>query len=177
VIETNVRASRSLPFVSKVLNQNFIELATQIFCGEKVEPQPVDVKKIPYTAVKVPQFSFGRLLGADPVLGVEMASTGEVACFGANEGEALLKAMIAATVTLPKKSILLSTGEKKDEFLPSARLLVEMGYEVRQIMCCIRLASPRNPVNVTVSKECMLTFTFADNMYSCMQLQKRAPTF
>lgn len=130
VIETNVRASRSLPFVSKVLNQNFIDLATQIFCGEKVPAQPVDVSDIPYTAVKVPQFSFARLLGADPVLGVEMASTGEVACFGATENEAFLKALIAATVKLPKKRVLVSTGADKDDFLPSARLLIEMGYEL-----------------------------------------------
>eukprot|EP00041_Stephanoeca_diplocostata_P038083 m.1475849 g.1475849 ORF g.1475849 m.1475849 type:complete len:1525 (+) comp25156_c0_seq6:241-4815(+) len=130
VIETNVRASRSLPFVSKVLDCNFIDLATRIFCGEDVQPQPVDLDTIHHTAVKVPQFSFARLLGADPVLGVEMASTGEVACFGANEDEAFIKALMASTIRLPKKTILLSTGESKDEFLPSARLLCEMGYEL-----------------------------------------------
>jgi len=155
VIETNVRASRSLPFVSKVLNQNFIDLATRIFVGEKVEPEPVDVSKISYTAVKVPQFSFSRLLGADPVLGVEMASTGEVACFGGSEGEAMLKAMIASTIRLPQKRVLVSTGEQKDEFLPSARLLVGMGYELygtpktcehllKNGIDCERVSLPRN---------------------------------
>lgn len=130
VIETNVRASRSLPFVSKVLGQNFIDLATRIFCGEKLEPEPVDLSTIPYTAVKVPQFSFGRLLGADPVLGVEMASTGEVACFGNNEHEAFVKALMASTIQLPQKRILITSGDMKDEFVESARLLVDMGYEL-----------------------------------------------
>eukprot|EP00040_Diaphanoeca_grandis_P039152 m.258265 g.258265 ORF g.258265 m.258265 type:complete len:1509 (-) comp36354_c0_seq1:42-4568(-) len=130
VIETNVRASRSLPFVSKVLQQNFIDFATRIFCGEEVEPEPIDLATIPYTGVKVPQFSFPRLLGADPVLGVEMASTGEVACFGEDENEAFVKAMMASVIQLPKKRILLNTGDNKEEFVKSARLLKEMGYEL-----------------------------------------------
>ena len=130
VIETNVRASRSLPFVSKVLGVNFIDRATRIFMGEKLEPEGNLEDRIPYTAVKVPQFSFARLLGADPVLGVEMASTGEVACFGKDANEAFLKSMIASTFRLPNKNVLLVMGEKKDEFLPSARALAAMGYNL-----------------------------------------------
>jgi carbamoylphosphate synthase large subunit len=130
VIECNVRASRSLPFVSKVLGENFINYATRIFCGETPERVPELESATPYTAVKAPQFSFGRLLGADPVLGVEMASTGEVACFGADEHEALVKAMLASTFKLPKKNVLLVTGERKDEFLDSARTLAGMGYNL-----------------------------------------------
>jgi len=128
VIETNVRASRSLPFVSKVLGVNFIDRATRIFCGEKLEPEVI--KEPSYTAVKVPQFSFPRLLGADPVLGVEMASTGEVACFGEDQHEAFLKSMLASTFRLPQKKILIVGGEKKDDFLNSARSLAAMGYEL-----------------------------------------------
>ena len=127
-IETNVRASRSLPFVSKVMGVNFIERATRIFTGEKLEPEHIDEDSIPYTAVKVAQFSFARLLGADPVLGVEMASTGEVACFGEDKHEAFLKALLASTVRLPKKKVLIVGGEKKEQFLDSARALAAMGY-------------------------------------------------
>lgn len=130
VIETNVRASRSLPFVSKVLGVNFIEAATKIWCGDDLEPIPIDAEKCPYKAVKVPQFSFPRLLGADPVLGVEMASTGEVATFGKNANEALLKSLLAATYELPKKNILVMAGDLREEFLPSCRKLVAMGYNL-----------------------------------------------
>jgi carbamoyl-phosphate synthase large subunit/carbamoyl-phosphate synthase small subunit len=128
VIETNVRASRSLPFVSKVMNQNFISLATDIWCGKDVKPQPKFREEIDYTAVKVPQFSFSRLLGSDPVLGVEMASTGEVACFGKSEEEAFIKALMASTIRLPKKHILISAGTKKEEFLDSVKELHNCGY-------------------------------------------------
>lgn len=130
VIETNVRASRSLPFVSKVIGTNFIERATRIFCGEKLEVEPPAQDTTPYVGVKVPQFSFARLLGADPVLGVEMASTGEVACFGDTHHEAFLKAMLASTFRLPGKEILLVLGEHKAEFLDSARSLAAMGYNL-----------------------------------------------
>jgi len=130
VIECNVRASRSLPFVSKVLGVNFIDRATRIFCGEKLEVEANVEATIPYTGVKVPQFSFPRLLGSDPILGVEMASTGEVACFGRDTREAFLKGMLASTFKLPELNILLVTGEKKDEFLSSARSLAAMGYNL-----------------------------------------------
>jgi carbamoyl-phosphate synthase large subunit/carbamoyl-phosphate synthase small subunit len=130
VIETNVRASRSLPFVSKVVGTNFIDRATRIFCGEKLEVEPAAQDSVPYVGVKVPQFSFARLLGADPVLGVEMASTGEVACFGETHHEAFLKAMLASTFRLPDKNILLVLGEQKAEFLDSARRLAAMGYKL-----------------------------------------------
>jgi len=130
VIETNVRASRSLPFVSKVLNQNFISLATDIWCGKETKPQSINRDDIHYTAVKVPQFSFSRLLGSDPVLGVEMASTGEVACFGKTEEEAFIKALMASTIRLPRKRILVSAGQKKEEFLESVKQLHGCGYEL-----------------------------------------------
>lgn len=130
VIECNVRASRSLPFVSKTLGVNFIELATEVFTGHDVQPVNIDLSRIPYTGVKVPQFSFARLLGADPVLGVEMASTGEVACLGADMNEAFIKAMLASNFRLPKKNILIMAGDRQDEFLPSARALAAMGYNL-----------------------------------------------
>ncbi|KAF5096935.1 hypothetical protein D0Z00_002595, partial [Geotrichum galactomycetum] len=132
VIECNVRASRSFPFVSKVLGVDLIEMATKAICGFDVEPYPL--KKIPedYVAIKVPQFSFSRLSGADPILGVEMASTGEVATFGRNKYEAYLKSLIATGFTLPKKNILLSVGsfKEKQELLPSVKKLHELGYKL-----------------------------------------------
>eukprot|EP00050_Salpingoeca_kvevrii_P012055 m.20113 g.20113 ORF g.20113 m.20113 type:complete len:1543 (+) comp3806_c0_seq1:175-4803(+) len=130
VIECNLRASRSLPFVSKVLGVNFIELATKVFLGQPVEPVNIDLNAIPYVGVKVPQFSFGRLLGADPVLGVEMASTGEVACFGYDKHEAFLKALLASNFRLPRRNILIMGGDMKNEFLPQARALAAMGYKL-----------------------------------------------
>jgi len=130
IIETNLRASRSLPFCSKVLGVNFIEKATEIFVGNHVDEVNVDLATIPYVGVKAPQFSWPRLLGADPVLGVEMASTGEVACFGKTTEEAFLKAMLSATFRLPKKNILIMGGDYKDEFVDSARALAAMGYHL-----------------------------------------------
>lgn len=130
VIETNVRASRSLPFVSKIQGVNYIEKATAIFCGDKLEPEVLDDDALPYTGVKVPQFSFARLLGSDPVLGVEMASTGEIACLGKTPEEAFLKAMLSSTFKFPKKNILIVGGDLKDEFLDSARSLAAMGYNL-----------------------------------------------
>jgi carbamoyl-phosphate synthase large subunit/carbamoyl-phosphate synthase small subunit len=130
VIETNVRASRSLPFVSKVVNQNFIDRATRIFCGEKLEVEPPAQDTLPYVAVKAPQFSFARILGADPVLSVEMSSTGEVACFADTHHEAFLKAMLATQFRLPGKNILLELGDQKEEFLESAKSLVKLGYNL-----------------------------------------------
>merc|ERR1712187_836461 len=131
VIECNLRASRSLPFVSKTFNTNFIELATKIMLGiavRKVLVEPIDMN---YVACKVPMFSFGRLKNSDPRLGVEMQSTGEVACFGVNQYEAFLKAMIAAGFKLPSKNILLSIGptEQKIEFLQYAQMFNDMGFQ------------------------------------------------
>ena len=131
VIECNVRASRSFPFVSKVMGVDLIEMATKAIMGVPVEEYPtVDIPQ-DYVGVKVPQFSFTRLSGADPVLGVEMASTGEVACFGRDKYEAYIKALISTGFKLPKKNILLSIGTYKDkvEMLPSIYKLHQMGYE------------------------------------------------
>jgi carbamoyl-phosphate synthase / aspartate carbamoyltransferase len=132
VIECNVRASRSFPFISKVMGVDLIEMATKVIMGQPVEPYPaVDIPKN-YVGVKVPQFSFSRLSGADPVLGVEMASTGEVACFGRDRYEAYIKALISTGFRLPKKNILLSIGSFKDkaEMLPSIAKLHRMGYNL-----------------------------------------------
>merc|ERR1719464_2457145 len=132
VIECNLRASRSLPFISKTYNVNFAELATKVMLGipqRTVPIQPIDMDCI---AAKVPVFSFGRLRNSDPRLGVEMQSTGEVACFGVNQYEAFLKAMIASGFKLPAKTVLVCIGpsQQKAEFLQSAGLLVEMGFTV-----------------------------------------------
>lgn len=132
VIECNVRASRSFPFVSKVMGVDLIEMATKAMAGLPVVEYP-PVKVSPdYVGVKVPQFSFSRLGGADPVLGVEMASTGEVACFGRTKYEAYLKALISTGFKLPNKNILLSIGSFKDklEMLPSIEKLHKMGYHL-----------------------------------------------
>ncbi|KAJ1566454.1 hypothetical protein HK405_009751, partial [Cladochytrium tenue] len=132
VIECNVRASRSFPFVSKVLGVDLVEMATLAMVGATYEAYPkVDIPP-DYVAVKVPQFSFSRLSGADPVLGVEMASTGEVACFGKNKYEAYIKGLIATGFTIPKKNILLSIGSFKEkmEFLPSVMKLHQLGYNL-----------------------------------------------
>ena len=130
IIETNLRASRSLPFCSKVLGVNFIEKAAHIFAGKEVEPVKPNLEAIDYVGVKAPQFSFPRLLGADPVLGVEMASTGEVACFGKDTDEAFVKSMLAATFRLPKKTILIMGGDNKDDFVEECRSLAAMGYNL-----------------------------------------------
>lgn len=131
VIECNVRASRSFPFVSKVMGVDLISLATRALVDEPYVAYP-NVPEVDFVAVKVPQFSFSRLQGADPILGVEMASTGEVACFGATKYEAYMKALVATGFTLPKQNILLSIGSFKEklEFLPSVRKLHEMGFKI-----------------------------------------------
>lgn len=131
VIECNVRVSRSFPFVSKVLDHNFVAMATRAIIGEEVEPVDI-LKGKGKVGVKVPQFSFSRLAGADVMLGVEMASTGEVACFGENRYEAYLKAMISTGFRVPNNSILLSIGsyKHKSELLPSVRTLEKMGYKL-----------------------------------------------
>ena len=132
VIECNVRASRSFPFVSKVLGVDLIEMATLAIMGLPVDAYPaVEIPK-DYVGIKVPQFSFTRLSGADPVLGVEMASTGEVACFGRDKYEAYMKALISTGFRLPKKNILLSIGsfKEKTELLPSIKKLHQLGYKL-----------------------------------------------
>jgi carbamoyl-phosphate synthase large subunit len=132
VIECNLRASRSFPFVSKVLKSNFIEIATQIMLGIKVEKPMKSIFDLDYVGIKAPQFSFSRLQKADPVLGVEMASTGEVGCIGEDYYEAILKAMLSVGYTIPKNNILLSTGPARTtiELLESAKLLYEKNYNL-----------------------------------------------
>ncbi|MEW6381606.1 MAG: carbamoyl-phosphate synthase (glutamine-hydrolyzing) large subunit [bacterium] len=131
VIECNLRASRSFPFVSKIFKINFIDLATRIIMGCQVPKVDRSVFDLEYVGVKAPQFSFTRLSGADPTTGVEMASTGEVACIGDDFEEAFLKAMISVGYQPFVKSILLSTGpiESKTAFLESARKLHELGIQ------------------------------------------------
>lgn len=132
VIECNLRASRSFPFVSKVLKINFIELATRVMLGEKVEAPSKSAFDLDYVGIKASQFSFTRLQKADPVLGVDMASTGEVGCIGDDTNEAILKAMLSVGYKLPKKGILLSTGDAKQkvEMLMACRLLLEKGFNL-----------------------------------------------
>lgn len=132
VIECNLRASRSVPFVSKVLKTNFIELATQVMLGKEVKKPEKNVFDIEYVGIKASQFSFSRLQKADPVLGVDMSSTGEVGCIGSDFYDAMLKSMLSVGHKIPKKSVLFSTGpaRSKVELLESARLLHEKGYEI-----------------------------------------------
>lgn len=131
VIETNLRVSRSFPFVSKTLDFDFVACATRVIVGEEVLPTNV-LRGCGRVGVKVPQFSFSRLAGADVMLGVEMASTGEVACFGENRYEAYLKSMISTGFVIPQRSILLSIGsyKHKNELLPAVRTLAQMGYKL-----------------------------------------------
>jgi carbamoyl-phosphate synthase large subunit len=132
VIECNLRASRSFPFVSKVLKLNLIDLATKVMLGLPVEKPEKNLFDLDYVGIKASQFSFNRLQKADPVLGVDMASTGEVGCIGDNTNTALLKAMLSVGHRIPKKSVLLSTGsaKQKAEMLDAARMLVDHGYEL-----------------------------------------------
>ena len=132
VIECNLRASRSFPFVSKVLKINLIELATKIMLGLPVEKPHKNLFDLDYVGIKASQFSFNRLQKADPVLGVDMASTGEVGCLGDDTNTALLKSMLSVGHRIPKKRILLSTGsaKQKAEMLDAARQLVDNGYEL-----------------------------------------------
>jgi carbamoyl-phosphate synthase large subunit len=132
VIECNLRASRSMPFVSKVLKANLIELATKIMLGVPVKRPDKSLFELDYVGVKAPQFSFSRLAKADPVLGVDMSSTGEVGCLGEGFYEAILKAMFSVGYKVPKKSILLSTGpaRSKVELLNSAKALREKGHKL-----------------------------------------------
>lgn len=130
VIECNLRASRSFPFVSKILKLNLIELATRIMLGKKVERPAKNLFDLDYVGIKASQFSFNRLQNADPVLGVDMASTGEVGCIGDDTQSAILKAMLSVGYRIPAKNILLSTGntKQKSDMLPAVRLLQDRGY-------------------------------------------------
>ena len=132
VIECNLRASRSFPFVSKVLKLNFIDLATRIMLGKKVGKPSKSLFDIDYVGIKASQFSFNRLQNADPVLGVDMASTGEVGCLGEDTQCAILKAMLSVGYRIPKKNILLSTGDAKQkaDMLSAAYLLQQKGYSI-----------------------------------------------
>ena len=132
VIECNLRASRSFPFVSKVLKLNFIELATKVMLGIPVEKPDKNLFDLDYVGIKASQFSFNRLQKADPVLGVDMASTGEVGCIGDDTSCAVLKAMLSVGYRIPKQNILLSTGSTKQkvDMLQAARQLQRKGYKL-----------------------------------------------
>ncbi|EGC20438.1 carbamoyl-phosphate synthase (glutamine-hydrolyzing) large subunit [Prevotella multiformis] len=132
VIECNLRASRSFPFVSKVLKLNFIDLATKIMLGVPVEKPNKNLFDLDYVGIKASQFSFNRLQKADPVLGVDMSSTGEVGCLGDDTSTALLKSMLSVGQRIPKKTVLLSTGgaKQKAEMLDAAKMLRQHGYEL-----------------------------------------------
>ena len=132
VIECNLRASRSFPFVSKVLKLNFIDLATKVMLGLTVEKPEKNLFDLDYVGIKASQFSFNRLQKADPVLGVDMSSTGEVGCLGDDTSTALLKSMLSVGHRIPEKNILLSTGgaKQKAEMLEAARILRNHGYNL-----------------------------------------------
>jgi len=132
VIECNLRASRSFPFVSKVLKLNFIDLATKVMLGLPVEKPNKNLFDLDYVGIKASQFSFNRLQKADPVLGVDMSSTGEVGCLGDDTNAALLKSMLSVGYRIPQKSVLLSTGgaKQKAEMLETAKLLIANHYEL-----------------------------------------------
>jgi len=158
VIECNLRASRSFPFSSKVTGYNFIEIATKAMLDIKNDPaltrRDYKTLDLDYVGVKAPQFSFSRLHGADPVLGVEMASTGEVACFGETLQAAFLKAMISVGFKLPKKNILLTIGrlEDKVDFLASAKLLKTLGYTLFATEGTSKFLKQNNIKNILVQK-------------------------
>ena len=132
VIECNLRASRSFPFVSKVMGINMIELATKAMLGESPEAVTADPFALEYTGIKCSQFSFSRLNQADPVSGVDMASTGEVGCLGDSTAEALLKGMLSVGYRIPKKAVLISSGDalQKADLLNACKLLVNKGLKI-----------------------------------------------
>jgi len=132
VIECNLRASRSFPFVSKVLKRNFIETATKIMLNESVVKPDSALFDVDYVGVKASQFSFARLHKADPILGVDMSSTGEVGCIGDTFSEALLKSLIAVGSNIPKKNVMVSSGEAKSkvDLLEPCRVLQNKGYNI-----------------------------------------------
>ena len=132
VIECNLRASRSFPFVSKVLKLNFIDIATKAMMGLPVEKPGKNIFDLDYVGIEASQFSFSRLQGADPVLGVDMASTGEVGCIGVDTNEAILKSMLSVGYSVPRKAVLLSTGSPKQkiDMLDAAHMLHNKGYRI-----------------------------------------------
>ena len=132
VIECNLRASRSIPFVSKIMRKNFIDIATQAIMGKNIPVYENNIIEQQHVGVKFPQFSFARIHNADPRTGVEMASTGEVACIGENINEALLKALLAVDFILPKKTIFISIGSLADKigFVKSAKTLAHMNFKL-----------------------------------------------
>jgi len=132
VIECNLRASRSFPFVSKIYKKNFIDLATRCMLGQHPAAIDKDYFELEYVGVKASQFSFSRLNQADPVLGVDMASTGEVGCIGDNLDEALLKALLSVGQRIPDGPVLISSGDalQKADLLPACRMLAEKGYPI-----------------------------------------------
>lgn len=132
VIECNLRASRSFPFVSKVSKQNFIDTATRVMLGLPVDKPNKSAFDLDYVGIKASQFSFSRLQGADPVLGVDMSSTGEVGCIGDDTSEAVLKSMLSVGYQIPKKAILMSSGttKQKVDLLEPARMLYKKGYTI-----------------------------------------------
>lgn len=132
VIECNLRASRSFPFVSKVSKQNFIDTATKAMLGIKLDKPAKSAFDLDYVGIKASQFSFSRLQGADPVLGVDMSSTGEVGCIGDDTSEAILKSMLAVGITVPKSAVLMSSGttRQKVELLDAAQMLSKKGLKI-----------------------------------------------
>jgi biotin carboxylase len=158
VIECNLRASRTVPFVSKTLNVNFIELATRVMLGQRVVPKEVNLMDFDFVACKAAMFSFIRLSGSDPRVGVEMQSTGEVACFGKDAHEAFLKSLVAAGLKLPPgpfkpMGVLVSLGSKRDKetFLPHVQILAKMGntiYATTGTAAAIQERFPDLKVNV-----------------------------
>lgn len=132
VIECNLRASRSLPFVSKTFNVNFVDLSARVMLGAPYKVARIDLTDLDFACVKVPMFSFTRLQGADPILRVEMASTGEVACFGSRVPEAYIKGLLSTNIQMPKKNVFLSIGplHAKVEFLRGAEILFRLGYHL-----------------------------------------------
>ena len=152
VIECNLRASRSFPFVSKVLKINLIEIATKVMLGLPVEKPHKSLFDLDYVGIKASQFSFNRLQKADPVLGVDMASTGEVGCIGEDTSCALLKSMLSVGYRIPEKTVLLSTGsaKQKAEMLDAARMLVEHGYKLYATGGTSRYLTENSIANTTV---------------------------
>ena len=152
VIECNLRASRSFPFVSKVLKLNLIDLATRVMLGLPVEKPKKNLFDLDYVGIKASQFSFNRLQKADPVLGVDMASTGEVGCLGDDTNSALLTSMLSVGHRIPKKTVLLSTGggKQKAEMLEAAKRLVKNGYELYATNGTSRFLNENGISNTTV---------------------------
>ena len=152
VIECNLRASRSFPFVSKVLKLNLIDLATKIMLGVPVEKPSKNLFDLDYVGIKASQFSFNRLQKADPVLGVDMSSTGEVGCLGDDTNQALLKSMLSVGHRIPKHTVLLSTGsaKQKADMLGAARMLVNHGYELYATGGTSRFLTENGIVNTLV---------------------------